>query len=204
MTVNEDTPIGATFTYRPVGSFLPVDREFPWATPNDIAFVLRAFLQRQERAGGPRVEITEAFREARASQLEWYEERLVLSLREGLGWWAHLLPKRLVDRIVEKAMAQHLESTTMWAMELAGLYEQVDDLQRRVGSIGRTRAHQARIRQAESYGPQILCGGGCDLKVPLANPMVVPVGWTVGAGGVPLCPAHSVADVMTSPKVGVS
>lgn len=196
-----DTPIGVTLTYKPHGAFLPVDREFPWATPDDLVFVLAAFQARQGRGRVTKDEVVEALHEARVSQMEWHEDHMRTALLTGLGRWAKLVPSRLMDRVVELAMNHYYESTSQWAVEMADLYEQVNSLNSRMNDVGRAQAQQARIRQApRSYGPMIHCGGkdACDKAILLEHLSAPPVGWTVDADLVPRCPEHSVADVVTS------
>lgn len=197
-----NTPIGATLTYKPHGAFLPVDLEFPWATPDDMAFILAALKSRQGRGLVTRAEVVAALEEARESQMQWHADRMRISMVKGLGWWARLLGSKRVDRAVELAMGQYYESTGQWALEMADLYEQVNYLNARVGDIGRTQAQQAQVRRAAlPAGPQILCAGGCGKGLPLARPLTLPPGWTADESGTPSCPEHSVA-VMTS--IGVA
>jgi hypothetical protein len=198
----KDTPIGVTLTYKPHGAFLPVDREFPWATPDDLVFVLAAFQARQGRGRVTRAEIVEALHEARMSQMEWHEDHMRTALLTGLGWWAKLVPSRLIDRVIELAMNHYYESTSQWAVEMADLYEQVNSLNSRMSDVGRAQTQQARIRRAApSYGPMIHCGGGCDKAILLEHLASPPPGWTVSEEKVPFCPEHSGADVVTSQVV---
>lgn len=196
----KDTPIGVTLTYKPHGAFLPVDREFPWATPDDLVFVMAAFQARQGRGGRvARSEIVESLHEARDSQVEWHADQMRLSLLQGLGWWAKLLPSRLIDRVVDLWIKHYFDSTSQWAMEMAELYEQVNSLNTRVSAVGRAQAQQSAIRQAApSYGPMIHCGGGCDKAILLEHLASPPPDWTVSKQKVPFCPEHSGADVVTS------
>lgn len=197
--ITMDTPIGATLTYKPQGAFLPRDLEFPWATPDDMVFVLAAFKARQNRGLTTRAEVVEALEEARESQMQWHSDRMRLSLQRGLGRWAKLLPSKLIDRAVELAMSQHYESTGQWAVEMAHLYEQVNYLNAQVRAVGRAQERSGAVRRTDlPYGPQILCAGGCGKGLPLARPLVLPLGWTADGRGTPRCPEHSVVDVVTS------
>lgn len=197
-----DTPIGVTLTYKPHGAFLPVDREFPWATPDDLAFVLAAFQARQSRGWTTtKAEIVEALHEARVSQMEWHEDHMRTALLTGLDWWAKLVPSRLIDRAVELAMNHYYESTAQSAVEMADLYEQVNHLNSSVSAIRSQQAStQALLDEAgvPPLGPQVMCAGGCGKGIPLARPLVLPLGWTADERNIPRCPQHSTADVMTS------
>lgn len=197
---SKDTPIGVTVTYKPHGAFLPVDREFPWATPDDLVFVLAAFHARKGRGRVTRVEVVEALEESRESQMQWHADRMRLALLRGLGRWAKLLPSRLIDRVIELAMNQYYESTAQWSVEMADLYEQVNWLNSQVGAVSRAQAQQAQIRRAAlpAAGPQVLCAGGCGKGLPLTDILTLPPGWTVDEQDAPRCPEHSASDVMTS------
>ncbi|MCX4799591.1 hypothetical protein OG497_37690 [Streptomyces sp. NBC_01242] len=193
------TPIGATLTYTPHGAFLPVDLEFPWATPDDMVFILAAFRARQGRGLVTRAEVVDALEEARESQMAWHADRMRLAMLSGLGRWAKVLPSRLIDRVVELAMNQYYESTAQWAVEMADLYEQVNSLSYRVSALSRAQGQARSV--AIPAGPQILCAGGCGKGLPLARPLALPPGWTADERDTPRCPEHSVADVVTSSGV---
>lgn len=196
-----DRPIGVRLTYRPAGAFLPVERNFGWADPDDLVFVVAAFNARQHRSLSAREDVAKVLEEARASQLAWHEDRMRMALIADLGRWARFVPSRLIDRMVEAAMRQYHEATAHWAVEMGELYERVSELNERVGTV--RRAQLGRLQPVPpSYGPRVRCEDrACSLSIPLARPLVLPEGWTADERDIPRCPLHSAADVTTS-KVG--
>ncbi|MFI0967110.1 hypothetical protein ACH4S8_37850 [Streptomyces sp. NPDC021080] len=205
----ENTPVGVTVTWKPVDSFLPVDREFPWATPDDIAFLLSALNFRNQKSGGFGPLVTPELKEARDNQARWHGDMMRLRLIDGLGWWARVLPSRVVDRIADRLANYAFETESQAMLERSALYEQTHRLNARMGGVARIQDHQGRIRRAAagpSYGPMIHCGAGCDKAILLEHLVSPPEGWTVSEEKVPFCPEHSEApasDVTTSPKVVV-
>ncbi|MDQ1041555.1 hypothetical protein QFZ75_008057 [Streptomyces sp. V3I8] len=199
MNLLTDSAIGVRITYRPTGAFLPVEREFPWANPDDVVFIIAAFSARQHRSLRTRSDVVAMLKEARDSQIAWHEDRMRMALVHSLGRWAKVVPSRLVDRLVQASMKQYYEATAHWALELGELYEQVNELSSQVGTMRRAQRPQSK---PPTYGPQVLCEAPlCTRQIPLARPLVLPEGWTADERNVPRCPEHSAADVMTS-KVG--
>jgi hypothetical protein len=178
-----------TLVYAPHGRF-PAERRFDDVTENDIAFTIAGLVGRRMR----RTDKPGAFEDlkqlaaAREGQMAWYADQMLFALDDGLGWWKHLLPRRVRERIIIAQMDYLRDVTAEWVKEIVDLHAETQ-----------RKTPRLKVRSAPESGPRVRCGGarGCTEEVPLGKDL--PEGWSEDGKGIPHCPEHPTVSLTKEP-----
>lgn len=175
--LHTELPVPSTDNHVPVSLAYRLPGGFPDEVRHelimdDFLFVLTSLRARDQEHGGINIDtLGPHARAARMLTIGANASQIDTAVDTALGWWRHLLPNRVIDRICDKVMVAVGHNGAKHAAELANMHSRTMN------------------RVLQPRGPRTKCAVlRCNWSTPLNQTQ--PKGWTYDSDRIPFCPQH--------------